>query len=173
MNWLNFIEYHWMEALVVGAVGLLAVVIGRLVTGKSLRRLKFSQYFCGFLLIAYLYLLGGATGVLDLSFYSLDLFRPRAYNLVLFHLWLWDQSVLNVLLFLPLGFLLPLVFRFRKKRTGIKVFFISFGVSLFVELTQLLIMTRSFDVNDLLANTLGGVLGYLVYRLLFSRRKGS
>jgi len=173
MNWLNFIEYHWIEALVVGAIGLLAVVIGRLVTGKSLGKLKVSQYFFGFLLIAFLYLLSIATGILDPIGFSLDLFRPRAYNLIPFSQWLPKQFALNAILFVPLGFLLPLVFRFPKRRVALKVFLISFGVSLFIELTQLFMMTRSFDVNDLLANTLGGIAGYGIYRLIFSGRKRS
>ena len=40
----------------------------------------------------------------------------------------------------------------------------SFELSLLVELLQLVFKVGSFDVDDLFLNTIGGLLGYLVYR---------
>ena len=37
-------------------------------------------------------------------------------------------------------------------------------LSLLVELLQLVFKVGSFDVDDLLLNTIGGLLGYLVYK---------
>lgn len=41
--------------------------------------------------------------------------------------------------------------------------FYSFGLSLCVETFQLLAKVGSFDVDDLLLNTIGGIAGYIMY----------
>jgi glycopeptide antibiotics resistance protein len=35
-----------------------------------------------------------------------------------------------------------------------------------VEVTQLVTRVGSFDVDDLLLNTIGGILGYLIYKIV-------
>lgn len=74
------------------------------------------------------------------------------------------NTFLNLLLFLPLGFFLPLLWPgFRSwKRT----FLLSFGTSLTIELLQLFSF-RCTDIDDLIVNTLGAVLGFLLARKLF------
>lgn len=79
------------------------------------------------------------------------------------------QFLFNVALLFPLGFYLRYYFRRGILRTAAT----SFCVSLFFELTQLSGLYgiyprpyRLFDVDDLLCNTLGGVLGYLFTGLL-------
>ncbi len=76
--------------------------------------------------------------------------------------------ILNCLMFVPLGFLLPTL----KKRGIVKVFFLSFFTSLCIESVQLLYCWgavsnhRIFDVTDLIMNTAGGLIGYVLFRLL-------
>ncbi|WP_030221459.1 VanZ family protein [Streptomyces bikiniensis] len=72
----------------------------------------------------------------------------------------------NVIMFVPLGFLLPLLSPglTRGRTTALCAL-----ASLAIEITQLLQYIalgngRSVDVNDLVANTLGGLLGYAVLR---------
>lgn len=78
------------------------------------------------------------------------------------------EAILNIILFMPLGFLLPNL----KKRGFFKTLFMSFGLSLFIEVSQLLynwsgsLYGRSFDVTDLINNTLGAVLGFICYLIL-------
>lgn len=75
------------------------------------------------------------------------------------------QFVFNILMLVPFGMYLRYYFR-----CGLfKTVFLTFLLSLFFELTQLsglyFIYPRSyrlFDVDDLLANTLGGFMGYLL-----------
>ncbi len=67
----------------------------------------------------------------------------------------------NVAAFVPFGVYLPVYFR-RCQRFLWAVFF-SFELSLAVELLQLVFKVGSFDVDDLLLNTLGGMLGFLVF----------
>lgn len=66
----------------------------------------------------------------------------------------------NVLLFLPLGFLVPHISPRWSSFSGTA--FTGFGFSLLIELSQLL-NNRRTDVDDLILNTLGAVLGYLFY----------
>lgn len=78
----------------------------------------------------------------------------------------WKNSVLNVLLFVPLGFFLPVVWeRFRK---GCFAVAFGFGLSLTVELLQMLTF-RTTDVNDLITNSMGTALGFLLARSVCAR----
>ncbi|MER5184456.1 VanZ family protein [Streptomyces sp. NPDC002896] len=75
--------------------------------------------------------------------------------------------VLNVILFVPFGLLLPLIAKGELSVKGVALR--SLAVSLTIELTQLGMYIlfsngRGTDVDDLIANTLGGVLGYLILR---------
>jgi len=70
----------------------------------------------------------------------------------------------NVLLFVPLGFLLPLVLPRLDRRW--RVLTVGAGISLLVELAQLPMPgVRRADVNDLLMNVAGTALGWLLYTL--------
>lgn len=70
----------------------------------------------------------------------------------------------NVAGFVPCGFFLPIVSRRSKK--WYNAILLSAGLSLCIEITQLIFCVGSFDVDDLLLNTLGGVIGYVAYRLV-------
>lgn len=69
----------------------------------------------------------------------------------------------NVIGFIPLGFLLPII-RQKKKFSFISVIFV-FLFSLTIEGIQLIFRIGVFDVDDLLLNTLGGFIGYVSYLL--------
>ena len=76
---------------------------------------------------------------------------------------------LNVVMLVPFGVLLPLVS--ARAASARRVAALSLAFSASIEVAQLLVYVfarsgRSVDVNDLLANTLGGVLGYLLVRSL-------
>ena len=70
----------------------------------------------------------------------------------------------NVLAFMPFGFFLPMIWK-RTDRLFLTAVS-SFLMSLCVETVQLVSRVGSFDVDDLLLNTIGRVLGFLAYRLL-------
>lgn len=78
----------------------------------------------------------------------------------------WKNSILNILLFVPLGVMLPVLWRkFRKLRNTV---LLGFGMSLAIELLQILTF-RATDVNDLITNTLGTYSGFLCARLLLQK----
>ena len=69
----------------------------------------------------------------------------------------------NVSLFLPTGFILPILY--RRLDSFWKVTAIGALMSLGVELLQLLFRARITDIDDLILNTLGVMIGYGVYVL--------
>ena len=71
------------------------------------------------------------------------------------------QVLLNVIMTIPFGLLLPLT---NKKYNFIKVVLYTFLFSLCIELLQPLINgVRSSDITDLVTNTCGGIIGYIFY----------
>lgn len=75
------------------------------------------------------------------------------------------QIVLNVIMTVPFGFLLPLCRNISDKSCGfLRCILITILLSLAIELLQPLInASRSSDITDLITNTVGGALGYLLY----------
>ncbi|MBO5523889.1 MAG: VanZ family protein [Roseburia sp.] len=78
------------------------------------------------------------------------------------------NTVLNILMFLPLGFLLPVIWKefWSFKRTAV----FGFALSLAIELSQIFTY-RLTDVDDLITNTLGAILGYYVARVILKKTK--
>lgn len=74
-----------------------------------------------------------------------------------------EQLVLNVGMFVPLGLLLPLVF--RKMRTFLPTALGVLATTLSIEVFQFFI-GRSADIDDVIMNLLGGIIGYGLFRLL-------
>ncbi len=79
--------------------------------------------------------------------------------------------IVNILMFVPLGFILP--YRNKKritKKLVIKYLCIGAAFSIMIELTQLLFFylnlnSRSVDIDDVILNTLGVVCGILFYKV--------
>ena len=74
----------------------------------------------------------------------------------------YENSLLNVLLFGPLGCFLPMFWKKFKPFYWTVLF--GFGVSLLIEILQIFTY-RATDVNDLMTNTFGTLLGWCVGRL--------
>lgn len=70
--------------------------------------------------------------------------------------------VLNIIMCMPLGFLLPLIWK-ECRKCG-KTVLIGLIFSLMIEITQLF-NWRASDIDDLMANTCGALIGYLVWRI--------
>lgn len=68
----------------------------------------------------------------------------------------------NIIIFVPLGFYLPL---FKKDKRIITNLPLIFTVSILVEATQWIFGIGAADVDDILLNTIGGMVGILGYRL--------
>jgi glycopeptide antibiotics resistance protein len=69
----------------------------------------------------------------------------------------------NLVMLVPLGFLLAYIYPRARSVRSITLY--SFGLSLSIESLQYLSATRIFDIDDIILNTLGGVIGYLFFYL--------
>ncbi|MBL4936974.1 VanZ family protein [Clostridium sp. YIM B02515] len=74
----------------------------------------------------------------------------------------------NILAFSPFGYMLPLLFKRINKIKSI--FFVSFALSLVFEAIQLIFNMGSCDIDDLILNVSGAILGFGVF-CLFGRVK--
>jgi glycopeptide antibiotics resistance protein len=68
----------------------------------------------------------------------------------------------NIIIFIPIGLLLPLLWR---KFSARKTILSGFLISLFIEFVQLT-LDRSSDIDDLMLNTLGAIIGYGIFQCL-------
>ena len=114
-----------------------------------------------FLLISEIY---GRTGEMENYHYNLVLFKEikRFWNYRK-QLGMFATAANlfgNILIFLPFGFFMPMASEYRNF-LGTTVY--SLSLSLVIELTQLFMKVGSFDVDDLLLNTIGGMLGYIAF----------
>ena len=75
----------------------------------------------------------------------------------------------NLLIFTPMGFLLPLLSR-RFRRVW-PVLFVGFISSLAVETIQFIFRVGSTDIDDLILNTAGAWLGYIAYKFIIQFSK--
>ena len=75
----------------------------------------------------------------------------------------------NIVCFIPFGFLFASLFRYPRTHAGTMVTGVSCALSVLVEVIQLVSATGSCDVDDVILNTVGGMVGYLIFRGLFVR----
>ena len=74
-----------------------------------------------------------------------------------------SQFYLNVMIFLPVGYLLPYVFRWFRARVRIRPVAFCLLLSFMVENLQLISRRGMYDFDDIISNTLGGLIGQLLY----------
>ena len=73
-----------------------------------------------------------------------------------------EDLFLNIILFIPFGFLLPYIAPKLKFKT---IFLMGFACSCTIEIIQLIAKWGCCDIDDVINNTLGTCIGYLCYRL--------
>lgn len=84
---------------------------------------------------------------------------------------LFVEILLNILLYIPLGYLLPFTWRwFRSKRLlSRRVILTGFVCSALTEVTQLVFRIGLFEFDDMINNTLGCAIGCLMYGVIMRR----
>ena len=135
---------------------------------KDRKEKKFYLIFI-FLFIFYIwmvYTVTGAGGLSDIIYAPEgginDSIIRANINLVPFSRDIGVTFYLNIIMCVPLGFLLPLIWKDYRKIY--KTIIAGLGFSLLIELSQL-ITTRATDIEDLIANTIGTVIGYLIWKV--------
>ena len=89
----------------------------------------------------------------------------RSINLIPFRepLILNGENILNVVIFVPLGVYAGILF--ERWIFGKKLLFF-FLLSLIVEGLQYILRLGAFDVTDIITNTLGGVIGLMIFKAI-------
>lgn len=139
------------------------------------RVLKYQEkihYIIGYLLMFYLLImLKEVIGFPSISNWQRvlnvqgNIFDPNI-SLIPFVNGILHSDYLNVVMFIPLGFFLPLMW--RKYHNGFETIKFGFYLSLFIELSQLFTRFRATDINDLITNMIGAAVGWSIY-FVFSK----
>ena len=156
MYWVLSVVFDLISA---GAVLLLLFVVLQIFYIKDIR--KTAVYF-----VFAVYLSGvlSVVGVPDVKSLTVDV----GVNVIPFVDMISDikNAVLNVVLFLPLGFLLPIIW--KKFREFKYTLLFGFGMTMTIEILQIFTY-RLTDVNDLITNTAGTVAGYFIARKIVDK----
>lgn len=143
---------------------------------KGTKTIKKSKIFLYSISLCYIVIVIGATFLgrtpsnLDNVKMNLNLFSSyfEAYHdigVVLLNNVLLRNLVLNIMLFIPLGFLLPMCSD-KLKKIYIVVL-IGFFTTLVIEFTQHFQGYGVFEIDDVLNNTIGTLLGYCVFMFFY------
>ena len=141
--------------------GVASVILLPLFLILNKRRFHDLNRTIGYLLFAiYLAAVDAVVGLPCINYIRLDF----NHNFIPFRYMFSDgtTSILNVLLFIPLGFFLP--FLWKKFSSFWYTVLFGFCASALIEILQIFTL-RATDINDLITNTFGTVLGYLLARL--------
>lgn len=85
-----------------------------------------------------------------------------------------SEALFNVIMMIPFGILFPLLTRKKLLGTVLCTFLFSLTIESLQLLTVLFnrIDARTFDVTDLITNTTGGFIGYILFRI-FTKKKNT
>lgn len=76
-------------------------------------------------------------------------------------IWIFDLG--NIVAFIPFGILIP-----KLLNIDFKKFVFLFIIAIFLlEILQLITRLGAFDINDIISNTLGATIGYIMYKKVF------
>ena len=182
-DFLKYVLYELQNSLALvilaGMAALIVLAIAYLVHKRRYRgerKFPWAKIFLWLVFLSYFVIVIYATMLRWSGFFH------REWNLHLFRAWReawnnfsaknWANVLLNVAMFVPLGFLLPLLGKpLRKWYVTIPA---GFGVSLAIELFQLAMGRGICDVDDLFCNTLGAAIGFFIVMTILSllREKG-
>lgn len=73
----------------------------------------------------------------------------------------YNEIFLNILIFIPLGLYVGILF---KKLNSAQKIFSFFTVSFTFEILQFILRIGAFDITDIINNTLGGIIGLILFK---------
>lgn len=78
----------------------------------------------------------------------------------------YKNAILNVILFVPLGIMLPVLWEeFRNMRNTV---LFGFGMTLIIEILQIFTF-RTTDINDIITNVIGTMFGYFIANVIIKK----
>ena len=165
---------QYMLVGIIGAVIAISLfLIGYFLVYKKLmkgtKKLKLSKVGLWSIFLIYMIIVLGATiGHRNSGYESVNLHLfssyKDAYNS--FSLGEWRNIILNILMFAPIGFMMPLLL--KKCEKWYITYLVGFGTTLFIETLQLISKRGIFELDDIINNTLGCVIGYGIVMILIS-----
>lgn len=137
------------------------ITVLNVIIGKDRKHLKkdmgVMHYILGYFFLLYL----NYTLKMTLRF-AHPIFNPHI-NLIPFKDGFTIENLLNIVLFMPLGFFLPTLW--EKYRNIWSTFYYGLFLTLFIEVGQLFV-DRETDINDLMMNTIGAIVGWVIFNAM-------
>ncbi len=177
VNMNDLFGYFLIGFIIIGAIAILYLPIFFILKKRvpAIRQLCFLLFAgCAFIVLFATILLGVYDGIT---------FRPaqQTINVIPFD-WVrepWEmgtskmitQLISNIIMFVPIGFFIPIVF--AKARSFLKTALWIFVFTFFIEAFQYF-TGRSADIDDIILNLSGGMLGHALFTLLsrcFQRKR--
>ena len=141
---------------------------------KAVMKLLFIIYMC---VLVYVVFFAEAMGRTPQDGYVYNLTPLK--EIKRFMKYIWDNDALgraarlnifgNIIAIIPFGIYLP--YTSESKLGFISTFLYTFSLSLTIELVQLITKVGSCDVDDIILNALGGVIGYILWYIYTKLRK--
>ena len=141
---------------------------------KAVMKLLFIIYMC---VLVYVVFFAEAMGRTPQDGYVYNLTPLK--EIKRFMKYIWDNDALgraarlnifgNIIAFIPFGIYLP--YTSESKLGFISPVLYTFSLSLTIELVQLITKVGSCDVDDIILNALGGVIGYILWYIYTKLRK--
>lgn len=157
-----FFAYEFVSGFIPFLIVLAVFTYSRKKKGLSISKISCVMLVIFSIYIINVYHLTSVGTIYNVLTYKLEI-RKDLINLIPFSNDIYFIGyLLNVVLFIPLGILAPLIF---KKMDKLKyIFGAGLGFSMFIELSQLL-NNRSTDIDDLILNTVGAIIGFALYKI--------
>lgn len=117
--------------------------------------------------IVYCFILFHLVTTTDFESYSNNFIPFKEMTRYSFSSILFIRNVIgNIVLFIPFGYLITDMIHEKANKTNIFVSaFIVFSSSLTIETIQMYIK-RSFDIDDIILNFVGGIIGFLIFKII-------
>lgn len=79
--------------------------------------------------------------------------------------WFFKNLACNILMFIPFGFLIPL---FIKKNKVWQILIYGIIASVMIEVLQVILAVGTGDIDDVILNAFGTLIGFGIYKLIYS-----
>lgn len=150
------------EVIIASFLVLCVTIIGGMQTTRP--DFRFKRFVVWAIAIEYLFLVFCSTVLcrdqMDARYVGFEIL-PRYEKLFIASFfvipWIWEEIILNIALFLPIGFLFPVLLR---RYSWLWTLLAGTCLSVFIEILQYITVKGVCDINDVLLNSVGTLVGY-------------